>query len=190
MTKAYKHLFAGFLLAMLDINLGSFDILPDVVGYLLVFSGLGALHAETEIESFGVARIFSGVMAIIAVLELFTGTFRVAQMSSYIAYAVMVLGTLSQLLLVVWIYQGMTMQMAVEDNIPLSQRFADENKRYAAIQGLSLIVTAFSLNMPRDSNGGAYLLVLLLVIGIIMHIRLLMNLSYAGKHFETGEAPE
>ncbi|PKM49151.1 MAG: hypothetical protein CVV02_17390 [Firmicutes bacterium HGW-Firmicutes-7] len=186
MNNSYKHLFSGFLLVMLDINIGSFDILPDVIGYILVFLGLGELHSNTGIESFRVARILSIVSAIGAVFEIFTGTFGLIHMSAFISYTVTVFGGLSELLLVVCIYHGMTTHMTMLEEISLSNQFGNENKRYAVIQGLSLIVMSFSLNMPKD--GGAYLIALL-VVSIIMHIRLLINLNVAKKLFDT-EASE
>ncbi len=179
MNKSYKYLLSGFLLVMLDINIGSFDILPDVLGYILVFSGLGELHSCTGIESFRVARLLSIVSVIGAVFEIFTGTFGLIHMSAFIRYTVTVFGGLSELLLVVCIYHGMTAHMTMLEEISLSNQFGIENKRYAVIQGLSLIAMSFSLNMTK-TGGGAYLIALL-VVSIIMHIRLLINFNVVKK---------
>ncbi|NDL67536.1 hypothetical protein [Anaerotalea alkaliphila] len=179
MNNSYKHLFSGFLLVMLDINIGSFDILPDVVGYLLVWSGLGELRSNTKIPSFRVARGLSIVLAIGAAFEIVKGTFGLVHLSAFISYAVTIFGGLSGLLLVVCIYHGMTTHMMILEEISLSNRFGNENKRFAVIQGLSLIAMSFSLNMPKDGSG-TYM-VALLAVSIIMHARLLVNLNYVKK---------
>ncbi|MBC7958416.1 MAG: hypothetical protein H7X94_00990 [Vallitaleaceae bacterium] len=102
-------------------------------------------------------------------------------MSTFIRYTVTVFGGLSELLLVVCIYHGMTMHMTRLEVISLSHQFGNENKRYAVIQGLSLIAMSFLLNMPKDGSG--VYLIALLAVSIIMRIRLLINLNVAKKLF-------
>jgi len=182
MNDTYKKIFGGFLLVMIDINIGSFDVLPDVIGYLMVLFGLRELYSKTEEPSFGVARFFAIWMTLSAVIEILTVTFKLIYMDAFISYIVMIFGGLGSLLLVVCIYQGITDHMRMLDETALSHRFGNENKRYALIQGISLMVMSFSLNIPKDSSG-AYMIGLLLI-SIVMHIRFLMNLNTAKNVFE------
>lgn len=182
MNNYYKKIFSGFLLVMIDINIGTFDIVPDIIGYLLVFSGLVKLYSITEESSFGLARFFAIWMTVGAFYELITVTFRLIHLSAFLGYMVMILGVLGELLLVVYIYHGMASHMKALNETELFERFSKENKRYALIQGVSLVAMSFSINIPKDSSG-VYLIVLLLI-SVVMHIRFLMNLNAAKNVFE------
>ena len=182
MNDNYKKIFSGFLLVMLDINIGSFDILPDVIGYLFILSGLRGLYSITEEQSFGVARFFAVWMMLSAVFEVATGTLRLIHMSAFPSYAMMIFGVLGELILVVCIYQGMTAHMTMMNETALSYRFDSENKRFALIQGLSVIVMSFSLNMPKE--GSSAYMIILIVVSFVMHIRFLINLNSAKNLFE------
>ena len=185
MNNGYKYIFGGFLLVLIDINIGRFDLLPDVIGYYLVFLGLGNLYAKTELRVFRIARFLSVSMICVSILDVVTGMLGWIQMGDFFNYAVMIFGWLSELLLVVYIYQGMTAHMTMLEETILSHHFGSELKRYAVIQGLCLLVMSFSLNMPKE--GSSVYLFALMAISIIMHIRLLINLSAAKKLFETEE---
>ncbi|PKM68641.1 MAG: hypothetical protein CVU95_03300 [Firmicutes bacterium HGW-Firmicutes-2] len=185
MNNGYKYIFGGFLLVLIDINIGRFDLLPDVLGYYFVFVGLGYLYAKTDFGVFRIARFLSVSMICVSILDVVTGMLGWIQIGDFFNYAVMIVGWLSELLLVVYIYQGMTVHMTMLEEATLSHQFGSELKRYAVIQGLSLLVMSFSLNMPKEGSG-VYLFVLMAV-SIIMHIRLLINLNAAKKLFETLE---
>ncbi|VDN47087.1 conserved membrane protein of unknown function [Petrocella atlantisensis] len=185
MNNGYKYIFSGFLLVLIDINIGRFDLLPDVLGYYLVFVGLGYLYAKIELRVFRIARFLSVSMICVSILDVVTGMLGWIQMGDFFNYAVMIFGWLSELLLVVYIYQGMMAHMTMLEETTLSHQFGSELKRYAVIQGLCLLVMSFSLNMPKE-GGGVYLFALM-AISIIMHIRLLMNLSAVKKLFEIEE---
>lgn len=182
MNDNYKKIFSGFLLVMLDINIGTFDILPDVIGYLLVLSRVRVLYYKTGERSFGIARYFAVWMIFSAAFEIVTGTFRLIHMPAFPSYAIMIFGALGELILVVSIYQGMTAHMTMLNETELSHRFASENKRYVLIQGLTLIVMSFSLNMPKE--GSSVYMITLIVVSFAMHIRFLINLNLAKNLFE------
>ena len=48
MTRAFGQLFWGFFFVMLSFRINRFDILPDVVGYILIFLGTGALAMHND----------------------------------------------------------------------------------------------------------------------------------------------
>ncbi|MDF1618038.1 hypothetical protein [Petrocella sp. FN5] len=185
MNKGYKYIFGGFLLVLIDINIGRFDLLPDVLGYYLVFLGLGYLYAKTDFWFFRFARFLSVSMICVSILDVVTGMLGWIQMGTFFNYAVIIVGWLSELLLVVYIYQGMTVHMTMLKETTLSHQFGSELKRYAVIQGLCLLVMSFSLNMSKEGSG-VYLFILM-AISIIMHIRLLINLNAAKKLFRPEE---
>ncbi len=45
---AFNNLYWGFFFTMLDFRINHFDILPDIIGYILFFIGLGTLALSSE----------------------------------------------------------------------------------------------------------------------------------------------
>ncbi len=182
MNNGYHKLFSGFLMILIDINIGSFDIIPDIIGYLLVFYGLGMLNQETDIPSFRVARVFSFWMALLAGYAIIMDTLGLIQSFAFQSYLAMILTTLGELLLVVYMYHGMETHMILQNDELLASRFGRESRLYAIIQGISLIAMSFSINLTQEKYG--FFIIILVVIGIIMYIRILINLHTIKKYFE------
>lgn len=66
----FGKLFWGLLLVLLDFTINGFDILVDLVGYILVVVGLGELASRNR--NFQRARPFGIVLLALSVLDLFT----------------------------------------------------------------------------------------------------------------------
>ena len=79
LCRAIKHIAWGYVLLYLDINLATFNILPDWLGFLLILLALPAL--SDEIPSAALLRPFAVLLAACAgiewVLKLFGGTISV-----------------------------------------------------------------------------------------------------------------
>lgn len=54
-TEAYRRLFWGFFLILMDFRIGGFDILPDVVGYLFFAGALKTLADQSEFFAKGIS---------------------------------------------------------------------------------------------------------------------------------------
>lgn len=65
----FSKFFWGFLFVMFDFRLQGFDILPDLVGYILFAVGFGAL--ESYSEKFDKAKKFNIVMIILSILSVY-----------------------------------------------------------------------------------------------------------------------
>ena len=63
------YIFWGYILTLLDFNINRFDILPDFIGYALIFAGVHKLSALSK--HFSKARIFSAIMFVYTFSELF-----------------------------------------------------------------------------------------------------------------------
>ncbi|MCJ8010718.1 hypothetical protein MUG84_03035 [Paenibacillus sp. KQZ6P-2] len=63
----FLHLFWGFLF-LIDIRINGFDILPDVIGYVLFFLGMAKL--ESRSEHFHRGRNMSAVMIVLSLVSL------------------------------------------------------------------------------------------------------------------------
>lgn len=65
----FNKLYWGFLFIMIDFKLQGFDVLPDIVGYILFAIGFGILAANSEY--FSKASSFNIPMIIISVLSIY-----------------------------------------------------------------------------------------------------------------------
>ncbi len=70
MAKSFGKIFFGLLLAVLDFRIGSFDILPDMVGYILVAMGCAELKGASQ--RFKSASVMAWVLFGFAVVILAT----------------------------------------------------------------------------------------------------------------------
>ena len=68
----FGKLFWGFLIVFIDIRIGGFDILIDLVGYVLIVIGLGELQHRNRL--FGRARPYATVLLVLSAFDLFTRT--------------------------------------------------------------------------------------------------------------------
>ena len=63
-----SYIFFGWLLVFLNFTINGFDILPDFIGYLLIFAGVNKLAEKSPY--FGEARIFALVMCMVSFSDL------------------------------------------------------------------------------------------------------------------------
>ena len=176
--KGYKNIFSGFILVLLDINISTLDILPDFIGYILIINGLSNLYMKTNIKAFLTAKNISIVSLLMEFFNVFV-RLEMIQVNYLMAYLMMNFMVFIQLMLVLYIYMGMASHMADLEKEKLTSKYESECKIFAVIQGLILLLTTFSLNMPIEEN--TLYTILLVAVSFIMHIRFLMNLSYAKK---------
>ena len=52
MSKGYKFIIGGIILTMIDFSLGAINILPNYLGYLIIFVGLESLFEYSQFERF------------------------------------------------------------------------------------------------------------------------------------------
>lgn len=64
---AYNYLFWGFVLLMFDINVNGFDIIPDILGFILLYKGLSIL--EYKNINFEKAKRITIVMIILSIMD-------------------------------------------------------------------------------------------------------------------------
>lgn len=68
-TSAFRNLFWGFLLVLVDFRLAGFDILPDVVGYLFFYIAIRTLEEHSGF--FSQAKVFTVAMIVISLVQLY-----------------------------------------------------------------------------------------------------------------------
>ncbi|QJD86941.1 hypothetical protein [Cohnella herbarum] len=68
MKKSYSQIAWGLAFALIDFRLGSFDVLPDVIGYLLILIGLSRLNSNER--PFSIAWGAAGIQFILSILQI------------------------------------------------------------------------------------------------------------------------
>lgn len=66
--RGFRFLFWGFIFVLVDVRIQGFDVLPDIVGYILFAIGLGLL--ETENRAFAVAKVLSYPLILLSVFSI------------------------------------------------------------------------------------------------------------------------
>lgn len=102
-------LFLGMLLVFLDVSAavggGSIDVLPDLVGYLLMLRGLGEISDESPF--FGKIRPLAQAMVILSAVLMGTELFAVTVYGRFWHFCLGLAAMISGLLIGFWIVSGM-----------------------------------------------------------------------------------
>lgn len=69
-NRAFRNFYWGFLFVMVDFRLNGFDVLPDIIGYILFVAGLNLLW-ETHQQIFTKARTYHIIMAFLSVFSIY-----------------------------------------------------------------------------------------------------------------------
>lgn len=182
MNSTYNKLFGGFMVVLLDFNIGSFDFIPDPLGYIMIISALLTLSAETEIDAFKKATWLAYTQLILSFIEYFTprqnltGTMNV----SPVMVLMMVGGGLISMLLVYYIYSG------ILDHL---QRDGRSYAMEATVRGarriylyLHLVINGTYAVLINLSEGlRIWVMVATVVVAFVLQIRFLIHLNTMRK---------
>lgn len=75
--QAYRKVYYGLMLILLDFRIGTLDILPDFIGYIFVVVGLGILAEKSQ--HFAKAKFFASILVITSLFDLVQVTKEVVQ---------------------------------------------------------------------------------------------------------------
>ncbi|MDA8235589.1 MAG: hypothetical protein M0Z31_12465 [Clostridia bacterium] len=64
----YNNIFWGFMLVLLDFRIQFFDVVPDFIGYIMIFNGLGKLRGQHNF--FGKARTPAFMLIFLSLMDL------------------------------------------------------------------------------------------------------------------------
>jgi hypothetical protein len=169
MATRFIQIFWGLLLVVLDFQINQIDILPDVLGYILVALGCGGLSDASP--HFSTAAILAWAMMVLALVS-------VAIRGNFIP-----LGILYSALdcAMMWFLLGGVIDLANFRQRPdLSQRASTRRIAYVAIAGLSTLL-GLTGRFPGE-------IALALVIGMIVVLCLILHLIYRAIH-ELSDGP-
>ncbi len=152
----YKKMMIGAIF-MFDFNLGSFDVLPDIVAYALFFFGLSELMKENE--HYQKARMYTIPLMILSVLELFGFGVNVQVVSftdvDVLVWAVIIFGVVMGILFMYNLLFGVQEEAKRQEIIQIDDQASLVWKLFLASQVMILVtfmlpiifVVAFIINL-------------------------------------------
>ncbi len=72
MSSRFGQFFWGLLLVVLDFRINNFDLLPDLVGYIVIMLGCAGLNGVSA--NFSKARVLAGILVVLEVIQLINPT--------------------------------------------------------------------------------------------------------------------
>jgi len=171
----------GLVLVAVDIQYGGFDILPDVLGWIIVAIALSGLNARAA--GFGLAAVFCGLAAVVSMLEIATTETSEAQSG---ARASSVFGTgsggggVSSWALASAVFGGVALALTCWAVSQAARAAGDAatDTRFSALT----FATAFSgavtvvMIVARTSSIPAALVIPLVVLGLALFVGVLVSL--------------
>lgn len=141
-SEFYK-LYFGFLFILFDFRINGFDILPNIIGYILFAMALNSLSSCSEY--FSTAGIFTALMIILSIFTIYvktgsTGGFDfVNGPFGYLSIIITVLSIIFTLLVIYNLFQGIEHMAIKYEKTNLSQEAKDKWKMYITFQIAMLI---------------------------------------------------
>lgn len=161
----------GLVISMIDIRLGYFNLLPDIIGYLMVLSALqhlGSIH-----PAYKKAKYISIVLIILTIPVLFIQTNVTITEFSSIPLAVHFYSQLLfilHILMAYWIFNGLIEMLKQDGAVQLLDTAISRRNTYLVFNILNVIIYPFLLNI-EDSW-----VMLLIASGILLFIMELLFL--------------
>lgn len=154
-SMAYRRIFQGLLLVLLDFRIQYFDILPDFLGYILIFRALGTLAEQhsyfSKAKPYALVLIFLSLTSIFEVpqtnlLEHSISTQELGWL--LLAQGIMIL----DVVVLYWICQGIG-ELAKERSLDeLREKARFRWQFYFAVTSVLLVYTPFALNLDPSWN--------------------------------------
>ncbi|ABR50301.1 hypothetical protein Amet_4221 [Alkaliphilus metalliredigens QYMF] len=181
----YSRLFWGLLITFFDIRFNEFNLLPDFVGYIIIFSALGGLTNYHDI--FKKARPLAFVLIFLTIPDLYRGDPNLlAGAEGLLSYSMLEMGVnmisgIIELLLAYYIFEG-TRILAVERELKeLAQQCHSRWKAYLIIRFLLLLGQPFIWNVPQGIILGGW--ILLGIGGFIIQILFIALIRTGSEEF-------
>lgn len=182
MSEAFGRIFWGYLLILIEIHIVIIDILPEPVGYYLIFSGISMLLNDFPIGS--KAKNTALVLIFISIPTVFieqnAGANQMGQLSFLTGWSLYmtVLGIL-KLILVFYIFQLIMAIVKEHGDFALNDRSTKTFRTYIIVMLLTMIFHSFSINFSMEQF--LVVTIISIVVGFIMEIVFLVLLRKMRK---------
>ncbi len=175
----------GLLLILLDFRLGGFDLLPDVIGWLLLYSGLSLVREEKD--AFQKAGRMAIPMALLSLVTLYNppaepgtvwpaGPLGVWSILLGIVYLVLTLWTVYQL------FQGIMGMAEAQGNRDLEEEIRTRGLQYVGLQ----IATLAAFGVVFIPVLGVVYLLGVLFGSVVLTVLILRTMIRSGRELDGG----
>lgn len=180
---AFRRLFAGLVIVLLDIRINTFDIIPDAIGFFLIVWALDKLSQQSG--HFGKAKVMALVLVVFSIISLFQSPkFELGDLLSSPKDMGLLIFSLvngiAQLVMAYFIFEGIQELVA-----PLNPTLASaaENRKwfYVGFHYLLLLILPWGLNL--DTQIIAPFIVFFGLIVFVLEILFISVVHRAGKEF-------
>jgi len=180
---AFRRLFTGLVIVLLDIRMNTFDILPDAIGFLLIVWALDKLaqHSGHFRKAKGMALVLFAC-AIISLFQIFGSeitdiTISQADMGSVIFFFV---NSIAHLLMAYFIFEGIQ-ELVVPFNPALAS--AAENRKWFYVGFYYLFLLIFPWGLNLEGHIIAPFILFFGFIAFVMEILFITLVHRVGKEF-------
>ena len=176
---SYDRIITGFVLILIDFNIGPVDILPDFIGYIIISSALSDLREQSSIYSKAIP--FSNTLILTSL-----GGFYKVNLTSNMIYtkttiAILILSSINMILNLFLIYY---IVLAITDILTNRGLLDMPDTLKSNWHGFLVLSSAVLLLQPFVINFNESLVIFLVIIEVILfifNIALILNISKAGK---------
>lgn len=179
MSNIYKKLFSGYLLVLLDIRIGTFDILMDPLGYLIILSAIISLNRKEKLKELQIACVITVFMIIESTVPYFAGITTTGMNLSIYGYILMIASMICNASIGVIIYFISLRHVRDLNDLEINERIEKEGNQYALINAFLILAFSTVLIIPLEVT--TVLIVATVIIGIILQIRFLLTLNTLKK---------
>lgn len=171
--QGYHKIYWGFLLTIFNINIGPFNILPDFIGYFLIFLGLAKIQKGFQSKNFKIAIIFTNILLfysiIIFIIE-FIGFWNLIGINigkyhykSIIETGFGLFQSAINLLMIFYILSG-TIDMFIKLKLDTQvNNIVSSQKTYVILYVVGLILLSISINISSEKYYFATVIYLLII---------------------------
>ncbi|MDQ8738830.1 hypothetical protein [Paenibacillus sp. LHD-38] len=178
MRSALRRLGWGLVFPLVDLHLGSFDVLPDIIGYIMILIALGQLGAGDG--GFKQARWLAAVLIFLSLPQLMVKTsIDINQLTAApLGMHIYVQGTaILHALLAYLIFQGLYTVARPIAPPELLDAIVNRQKLYMAVFASQLIFYPFLLNLDESWANMLLLIGIFIFVAELLLIRLPFRLS-------------
>lgn len=173
MYRGLNRIFFGLLFILVDFKIGWFDVLPDAVGAVIIFTGLIFIYKESKDKNYISAMIFTGLIFIVAIL----GYFYPFDILDKITTTGVLVTCVIQLLCMAtinWIYQGLLLTNKLKNNKELFDKTEKLKKHFLLVM---LIAVAFLGYSITNGEGSMTTVLGYMIVELYFYVKIAFNLK-------------
>lgn len=173
MSSRYSQLFWGLLLVVLDFSINNFDLLPDLLGYVILMFGCSGLLGVSP--SFSRARLAAGILVLLSVIQFFNPT---------PSAAFGLVWSIADACMIWWLLGGIMDQAKALERPDLRTRASNRRVAYVFLMALAALA---GLD-PIDTQISGSVIGIGLVVGILIVCVLILHLIHrVGRELSTDD---